>query len=81
MGVDKKRPVYSIGVASDLVGVKPYTLRYYEQMGLIGPFRTPGNTRLYSEYDVEVCQYIRYLIEDEGVNVAGVRIILTIKKV
>lgn len=78
MIIDKRRPVYSIGIAAQLLGVKPHTLRYYEQAGLVFPRRTAGNTRLYSEYDIELCQYIRHLIEDEGVNVAGVRIILTV---
>ena len=50
------RPIYMISVAADLVGMHPQTLRIYENKGLVRPKRTPGNTRLYSERDLERLQ-------------------------
>jgi len=73
--VDQK-PVYNIGVAAELVGVHPRTLRIYEEEGLISPARTEGNTRRYSEADIERLLHIRYLMEKLRVNIAGARVIL-----
>lgn len=75
-----RKPVYSIGVVADLVGCTPRTLRVYEEHGLIRPQRTEGNTRLYSQADVELLSRIRNLIEERGVNLAGVRCILEIER-
>lgn len=72
----RERAVYVISVAADLAGVHPQTLRIYERKGLLSPQRTAGNTRRYSERDVEQLRQIQRLTQDEGVNLAGVRIIM-----
>ena len=75
---DKDRPLYLISVAADLAGVHPQTLRIYEQKGLVSPQRTRGNTRMYSQADIERLQLINELT-DEGINLAGVIRILDLK--
>jgi MerR family transcriptional regulator/heat shock protein HspR len=69
---DIKRGVYMISVAAELAGMHPQTLRIYEARGLITPKRSPKNTRLYSEYDVERLRRIQELTTDLGMNLAGV---------
>jgi MerR family transcriptional regulator/heat shock protein HspR len=61
-----------ISVAADLAGVHPQTLRIYERKQLINPQRSGGNTRLYSEADIDRLRLIQSLTQDEGVNLAGV---------
>ena len=75
---DKDRPLYMISVAAELAGVHPQTLRIYEQKGLVSPQRTRGNTRMYSQADIERLQLIIELT-DEGINLAGVIRILDLK--
>ena len=75
---DKDRPLYMISVAAELAGVHPQTLRIYEQKGLVSPQRTWGNTRMYSQADIERLQLINELT-DEGINLAGVIRILDLK--
>ena len=75
---DKDRPLYMISVAAELAGVHPQTLRIYEQKGLVSPPRTRGNTRMYSQADIERLQLINELT-DEGINLAGVIRILDLK--
>ena len=75
---DKNRPLYMISVAAELAGVHPQTLRIYEQKGLASPQRTSGNTRMYSQADIERLQLINALT-DEGINLAGVIRILVLK--
>ena len=70
------RPRYMISVAADLVGMHPQTLRIYEQKGLVRPKRTAGNTRLYSEADVERLRLIQRLTTELGLNLAGVERVL-----
>lgn len=70
---DKTRPVFTIGVAADLVGVSVHTLRMYETEGLIIPGRTESKRRLYSQTDIERLQCIRVMIEDRGFNLAGIK--------
>jgi MerR family transcriptional regulator, heat shock protein HspR len=67
---------FVISVAARLLNVHPQTLRYYERAGLIEPSRSRGNIRLYSARDIERAQQIKRLIEDLGVNLAGVEVIL-----
>lgn len=76
----EERAVYVISVAADLAGVHPQTLRIYERKGLLSPQRTPGNTRRYSDRDVEQLRQIQRLTQDEGVNLAGVRIIMDMQR-
>lgn len=71
-----ERPMYMISVAADLVGMHPQTLRIYEQKGLVRPKRTPGNTRLYSERDLERLRLIQRLTNELGLNLAGVETVL-----
>jgi MerR family transcriptional regulator/heat shock protein HspR len=78
-GRDKYRPVYMIGVAADLAGVHPQTLRIYERKRLVEPQRTRGNTRLYSEADIERLHLIQTLTQEEGINLAGVIRILELE--
>jgi MerR family transcriptional regulator/heat shock protein HspR len=65
-----------ISVAAELVGMHPQTLRIYEQKGLVNPTRTAGNTRLYSDGDVERLRLIQRLTTDWGLNLAGVERVL-----
>ncbi len=69
-------PCYIISVVTRLVGLHPQTIRYYERAGLLNPWRSRGNVRLYSHRDVERIRYIKSLIDDLGVNLAGVEVIL-----
>jgi MerR family transcriptional regulator, heat shock protein HspR len=70
------RPRYMISVAADLVGMHPQTLRIYEQKGLVRPQRTAGNTRLYSEEDLDRLRLIQRLTTEFGLNLAGVEVVL-----
>lgn len=72
---DRNKPLYMISVAADLAGLHPQTLRIYEAKGLVSPQRTSGNTRMYSQADVERLELIGRLT-DEGINLAGVMRIL-----
>jgi MerR family transcriptional regulator, heat shock protein HspR len=73
------RPRYMISVAADLVGMHPQTLRIYEQKGLVRPKRTAGNTRLYSELDIERLRLIQRLTSEIGLNLAGVERVLNLE--
>jgi MerR family transcriptional regulator, heat shock protein HspR len=73
------RPRYMISVAADLVGMHPQTLRIYEAKGLVRPKRTPGNTRLYSEADLERLRLIQRLTTELGLNLAGVETVLRLQ--
>ena len=75
-GDDLDAPVYVISVAAELAGLHPQTLRAYEREGLLRPARTEGGTRRYSRRDVERLQFIRTLTQDEGLNLAGVKVVL-----
>ena len=74
------RPRYMISVAADLVGMHPQTLRIYEQKGLVSPKRTAGNTRLYSETDLERLRLINQLTSELGLNLAGVEHVLRLEE-
>ncbi len=71
-----KEPCFVISVAAKLVNMHPQTLRYYERVGLIEPSRSRGKIRLYSQRDIERLQHIQRLINDLGVNLAGVEVIM-----
>ena len=73
------RPRYMISVAAELVGMHPQTLRLYEAKGLVRPRRTPGNTRLYSDADLERLRLIQRLTGDLGLNLAGVETVLRLQ--
>ena len=73
------RPRYMISIAAELVGMHPQTLRMYEQKGLVRPRRTPGNTRLYSESDLDRLRLIQRLTTELGLNLAGVELVLRLE--
>ena len=76
MNFDETEPRYVISIAARLVGVQTYTLRYYERIGIIEPSRSQGNLRLYSERDIARLRRVKTLMDDLGVNLAGVEVIL-----
>ncbi|HEY7561151.1 MAG TPA: helix-turn-helix transcriptional regulator [Gaiellaceae bacterium] len=73
------RPRYMISIAADIVGMHPQTLRMYEAKGLVRPGRTPGNTRLYSDADLERLRLIQRLTSELGLNLAGVETVLRLE--
>ena len=73
------RPRYMISVAADIVGMHPQTLRIYESKGLVRPKRTAGNTRLYSERDLERLRLVQRLTTELGLNLAGVEHVLRLE--
>lgn len=73
------RPRYMISVAAELVGMHPQTLRVYESRGLIRPKRTGGNTRLYSDADLERLRLIQQLTNELGLNLAGVEQVMRLQ--
>jgi MerR family transcriptional regulator, heat shock protein HspR len=75
-----ERPRYMISVAAEIVGMHPQTLRMYEQKGLVRPKRTAGNTRLYSEADLERLRLIQRLTGELGLNLAGVQTVLDLEE-
>ena len=77
---DRGKPVYMIGVVAEMLKVHPQTLRFYEKKGLIRPGRTEGQTRMYSEEDLEDIARLLRLTRDLGVNLAGVEIILKMRR-
>lgn len=76
----EKRALYMISVVAEMFAVHPQTLRAYEREGLLRPARTDGNTRLYSEEDLERIDLILRLTKDLGVNLAGVEVILNMRE-
>lgn len=77
---DLQRPLYFISIAAELASVHPRTLRIYEEEGLLCPQRR-NNIRLYSEADIQRVRIIRYLTRRQGVNLAGVKVILQLEAV
>jgi MerR family transcriptional regulator, heat shock protein HspR len=77
---DKGKPLYMIGVVADMLKLHPQTLRMYEKKGLIRPSRTEGQTRRYSAEDVEEIARVTRLARDLGVNLAGIEIILKMRR-
>ena len=71
-----QEPCYVISIAARMVGMHAQTLRTYERIGLVEPKRTPGNIRMYSQADVARLRQVQRLINDLGVNLAGVEVIL-----
>ncbi|MFC1942886.1 MerR family transcriptional regulator [Chloroflexota bacterium] len=69
-------PRYVISVAARMLDIQTYTLRYYEKVGIIEPRRSSGNVRLYSDRDIALLQRVRTLVDDMGVNLPGVEVVL-----
>jgi MerR family transcriptional regulator/heat shock protein HspR len=78
--IDRERGVFMISVAAELAEMHPQTLRMYEARGLITPKRSPKNTRLYSQSDVERLRRIQQMTSDEGLNLAGVETVLELER-
>jgi MerR family transcriptional regulator/heat shock protein HspR len=75
----EKKPLYMISIVAEMFSVHPQTLRAYEREGLIRPARTVGNTRLYSQEDVERIEMITRLTRELGINLAGVEVVLNMR--
>ena len=71
-----EEPVFMISVAARMLGVRTQTLRYYESLGLIEPTRSRGNQRVFSPRDVDRVRRIRSLMDDLGVNLTGVEVVM-----
>ncbi len=69
-------PRYVISVAAGMLSIKAHNLRYYERVGIVQPLRSRGNIRLYSERDIAQLRRIKTLMDDLGVNLAGVEVVL-----
>jgi MerR family transcriptional regulator, heat shock protein HspR len=78
--VSREHRLFMISVVSEMLGIHPQTLRIYEREGFIKPKRSGGNTRLYSEEDVEKLEMILRLTRELGVNLAGVEVILSMRE-
>jgi len=80
-GFDLDKPLYTISVASEILETHPRTLMLYEDVGLIEPFRTTTNRRRYSQRDIRKLRVIQTLTREKGVNLAGVKHLLTLLEV
>ena len=76
MNREDREPRYGISIAAKLVGVRTHTLRYYERIGIIVPHRSQGRIRLYSDSDIARLRRAKTLMDDLGVNLAGVEVLL-----
>lgn len=76
MNSEDNEPRYGIGIAAKMIGVRTHTLRYYERIGIIEPHRSRGNIRLYSSSDIAIVRRAKTLMDDLGVNLAGIEVIL-----
>src|SRR5436305_9745689 len=76
----KSKGAYMISSVAEMYGIHPQTLRLYEREGLLKPSRTEGNTRLYTEEDLQRLEFILSLARDLGVNIAGMAIILQMRE-
>jgi MerR family transcriptional regulator/heat shock protein HspR len=80
MNREDREPRYGISIAAKLVGVRTHTLRYYERIGIIAPHRSRGRIRLYSDSDIARLRRAKTLMDDLGINLAGVEVILRMLK-
>jgi MerR family transcriptional regulator, heat shock protein HspR len=76
----QNEPLYVISVAARLLELHPQTLRKYEREGFVAPSRTTGNLRLYSTADLELLRQVKYLVDQRGINLAGVQLALDVTK-
>jgi MerR family transcriptional regulator/heat shock protein HspR len=76
----RKQGAYMISAVAEMYGIHPQTLRLYEREGLLKPSRTEGNTRLYTDEDLERLEFILSLARDLGVNISGIAIILNMRE-
>ena len=76
-----EQQLYFISMAAEMLGMHPQTLRKYERLGLIQPSRTLGSMRLYSRLELERLRFIKQLVDEAGINLAGVQRLLSIAEV
>lgn len=76
MNLKDEEPRYVISVAARILSVQTHTLRYYEKIGIIAPSRSKGNIRLYSDRDIAHLKRVKTLMDDLGINLAGIEVIL-----
>jgi MerR family transcriptional regulator/heat shock protein HspR len=69
-------PRYVISVAARMLEIQTHTLRYYERVGIIEPYRSRGNIRLYSDNDIAILRRVKSMVDDMGINLPGVEVIL-----
>jgi len=81
MRVEDETDVFFISMAAQMLGMHPQTLRKYERLGLVQPSRTMGSMRLYSREELERLRLIKYLVDELGINLAGVQRLLSIAEV
>jgi MerR family transcriptional regulator, heat shock protein HspR len=74
MNIQDNEPKYVISIAARIVGIETHTLRYYEKLGLVQPYRSQGKFRYYSERDIEQLKHVKKLMSELGVNPAGVEV-------
>ncbi len=77
---DREKPLFMISVVAEMLDIHPQTLRLYEREGLVVPKRTDGNTRLYSQDDIDKLRRVLSLTRELGVNLAGVEVILSMRE-
>lgn len=75
-----REPRYVISIAARMCGIETHTLRYYERIGLIQPYRSQGKIRYYSENDIELLRHLKTLVNDLGVNPAGAEVVIRMAK-
>jgi MerR family transcriptional regulator/heat shock protein HspR len=73
-------PKYVISIAARILGCEIHTLRYYEKLGFVQPYRSEGNIRYYSESDIDKLRHIKVLMDDMGINMAGVEVIIRLSE-
>ncbi len=69
-------PRYVISIAAKMLSTQTHTLRYYEKIGIIAPYRSRGNIRLYSDRDIMMLRHVKSMIDDMGINLAGAEVVL-----
>jgi MerR family transcriptional regulator/heat shock protein HspR len=77
---ETNEPKYVISIAARILGCEIHTLRYYERLGVVKPYRSEGNIRYYSEADIERLRHIKVLMDDMGINMAGVEVIMRLSR-
>ncbi len=80
MAPEVNEPKYVISIAARLLGCEIHTLRYYERLGVVKPYRSEGNIRYYSESDMVRLRHIKVLMDDMGINIAGVDVIMRLSE-
>jgi MerR family transcriptional regulator/heat shock protein HspR len=77
---ETNEPKYVISIAARILGCEVHTLRYYEKLGAVKPYRSEGNIRYYSEAEIDRLRHIKVLMEDMGINMAGVEVIMKLSR-